>query len=64
MADDTRRQKHDGWGLEEWKRDTDDSLDDHEQQLHDLRRLLIQAAFAIGTFLSGTIVELFLVRKG
>lgn len=64
MADDTRRGKHNGWGIEEWKADTDDSLDDHEQQLRDIRGLLIKAAFAIGTFLSGTIVELFLLRKG
>lgn len=64
MADETRRQKHVGWPVKQRLIDIDDSLDDHDQQLRDLRGLLLKAAFAIGAFLASTIVELFLIRKG
>lgn len=64
MANESRRQKHDGWAIKEHLGDIDDSLDAQDQQFRDLRGLLIKVAFTVASAVTGVLTALIQLKKG
>lgn len=64
MADESRRQKHEGWGIREHLGDIDDSLDANDEQFRDLRGLLIKVALTIATCITGVLTALIQLKRG